>query len=159
SGNLVFWLLCCPYLRTTVMTPVHLAMTLICGGLLSTSAQAADTRPVTVFVAKKIYTMNPGWPEATEVAVQGGKILSAGSLDDVKHYLGKKPFTVDEPFTHKVLMPGFIEAHGHPLIGAITLTRPLLTYLPAAQAYGPDFPGVKTLAEATVKLKEYIAAE
>jgi predicted amidohydrolase YtcJ len=87
------------------------------------------------------------------------QVLSAGSLDDVKLYLGKKPFAFDETFKHKVLMPGFIEAHGHPLIGAITLTRPLLTYLPAAQAYGPDFPGLKTLAEATAKLKEYIAAE
>ena len=56
-------------------------------------------------------------------------------------------------------MPGFVEAHGHPLIGATTLTRPLLTSQPTAQAYGPDFPGLKTQAEAIAKLKEYVAAE
>jgi predicted amidohydrolase YtcJ len=35
-----------------------------------------------VFVAKKFITMDPGWPEATAVAVQNGSILSVGSLDD-----------------------------------------------------------------------------
>ena len=122
-------------------------------------ACAADPPPVTVFVAKTIHTMDAGWPSATAVAVRGGKILGVGSLDDVKLYLGKTPFTTDETFKDKVLMPGFIEPHGHPLNGAIVLTRPMLSYLPVAQAYGPDFPGIKTAAEATAKLKEYVAAE
>lgn len=120
--------------------------------------EIADT-PVVVFIAKKIHTMDRGWPEATAVAVQGGKILSVGTLDDVEQYIGKKPFVKDETFKDKILMPGFIEAHGHPLLGATTLTRPLLTYIPTAQAYGPDFPGVKTVSEAVAKLKEYVAAE
>jgi predicted amidohydrolase YtcJ len=135
-----------------------LAASLLASSILQDVAPG-DPRPVTVFVARKIHTMDPGWPVATAVAVRDGKILAVGTLDDVKLSLGQTPFDLDESFKDKFLLPGFIEAHGHPLIGAITLTRPLLTYLPTAQAYGPDFPGVKTLAEATAKLKEYVDAE
>lgn len=129
-------------------------------GFLAPPARSDDAPagPITVFVAKKVHTMDPGWPEATAVAVQDGRVVAVGSLDDVKLSLGKRPFTPDETFKDKVLMPGFIEPHGHPLLGSILLTRPLLTYLPTAQAYGPDFPGVKTIEEAAAKLKEYVAA-
>ena len=120
---------------------------------------AADPQPVTVFIAKKIHTMDPGWPEATAVAVRDGGIIDVGTLADLNLSLGTTPFTINETCKDKVLMPGFIEAHGHPLIGATTLTRPLLTSLPTAQAYGPDFPGLKTHAEVIAKLKEYVAAE
>lgn len=125
---------------------------------VSTRADDTPSGAITVFTAKKIHTMDDGWPEATAVAVQDGKILSVGTLDDVKMWLGKKPFTLNELFKDKVLMPGFIEAHGHPLLGSLLLTRPLLSYLPTAQAYGPDFPGVKSIEEAATKLKEYVAA-
>lgn len=126
---------------------------------LATTTRADDTtsEPITVFVAKKIHTMDSGWPEATAVAVQGGRILDVGSLDDVKRSLGTRPFTLNETFQDKVLMPGFIEAHGHPLLGSLLLTRPLLTYLPTAQPYGPDFPGLKSIEEVASKLKEYVA--
>src|SRR5258708_4346201 len=92
-------------------------------GFLPLPAGQPGPRPITVFVAKQIHTMDAGWPEATAVAVQGGKILSVGSLDDVKLDLGKRPHKIDDTFKDKVLMPGFIEAHSHPLIGGILLTR------------------------------------
>jgi hypothetical protein len=116
------------------------------------------TDRVTVFVAKKIVTMDPGWPEATAVAVQNGRIPSVGSLDDLKPWLDKFPHDIDQRFADKVLYPSFIEPHGHPLIGAISLSRPPLTYFPLANPYGPPFPGVKTKEEAAAKLKEYVAA-
>ncbi|MGH6805022.1 MAG: amidohydrolase family protein, partial [Methyloceanibacter sp.] len=112
---------------------------------------------VTVFTAKKFVTMDPGWPEATAVAVQDGRILSVGSLDDLKPWLDKLPHDIDDRFADKVLYPGFIEPHGHPLLGGIALSRPPLTYFPLANPYGPPFPGVKSKEEATAKLKEYVA--
>ncbi len=39
---------------------------------------------ITVFVAKKIITMDPANPVATAVAISDGKILSVGSLGDLK---------------------------------------------------------------------------
>ena len=49
----------------------------------------------TIFSAKKIITMNPSRPEASHVAVRDGRILGAGSLEELatwgdytrKHYL------------------------------------------------------------------------
>ena len=140
------------------MLAVVLAGLLGGAGALAAAAEPQKAEPITVFVAKTIHTMDRGWPEATAVAVQGGRILSVGSLDDVKVSLNERPFTLDETFKDRVLMPGFIEAHGHPLLGSLLLTRPLLTYLPTAQAYGPDFPGVKSIEEAAAKLKAYVAA-
>ena len=72
---------------------------------------------------------------------------------------GERQFITDETLREKVLMPGFIETHGHPLTGAIAMTRPLLSWLPVAQPYSPDVPGLTTLTEVTAKLKEYVAAE
>jgi hypothetical protein len=119
---------------------------------------SAPSDRVTVFVAKKIVTMDPGWPEATAVAVQNGRILSVGSLDDLKPWLDKFPHDIDDRFADKVIYPGFVEPHGHPLLGGISLSRPPLTYFPLPNPYGPPFPGVKTKEEATAKLKQYVAA-
>jgi predicted amidohydrolase YtcJ len=120
------------------------------------SADAQEGRAITVFIAKKIVTMDPGWPMATAVAVKDGRILSVGSLDDLKPWLNKHPHSINWTLADKVLFPGFIEPHGHPVIGGTSLTRPLLTYLPAPNPYGPPFPGVKTKEEAITKLRKYV---
>jgi predicted amidohydrolase YtcJ len=136
-------------LRTTLVS-------FVCVGWSTGLASAQDTRsPITVFVAKKVVTMDPGWPSATAVAVRDGKILSVGSLEDLQPWLQAAPHRIDRRFADKVIMPGFVEPHGHPVLGGTSLSRPLLTYLPVPNPYGPPFPGVKTQAEAAAKLREY----
>src|SRR4051812_30466900 len=71
--------------------------------------------PITIFVARKIVTMNPSNPEATHVAVRDGRILGVGSLEEVA---GWGPYTLDETFRDHVLLPGLIEAHAHSTEGA-----------------------------------------
>ncbi len=124
--------------------------------LIPVPASAQQSREITVFVARKIVTMNPGWPIATAVAVRDGRILSVGSLDDLKPWLDKSPHIIDRTFADKILFPGFVEAHGHPVLGGTAMTRLLLTYLPSPNPYGRPFPGVKTPAEAAAKLREYV---
>ncbi|HET8733354.1 MAG TPA: hypothetical protein VFM45_06230, partial [Anaeromyxobacteraceae bacterium] len=70
---------------------------------------AAGAAPVTVHVARRIHTVEPANPTATAVAVSGGRILAVGSLDEVRRALGDRPFTVDETFRSKVLVPGLID--------------------------------------------------
>lgn len=113
---------------------------------------------VTVYTARKIVTMDPGWPEATAVAVKDGKILSVGTLEDLKPWLDKYPHRIDNQFASRVVYPGFVEPHSHPVIGATSLTRPPLSYFPTPNPYGPAFPGVKTRQEAIAKLAEYVDA-
>ncbi|WP_207386050.1 amidohydrolase [Legionella gresilensis] len=134
-----------------------LSVLLIAISPLSWSVDKNDTNPITVFIAKKIITMDPAWPTATAVAVKDGKILSVGSLDDLKPWLTTYPYKLDKTFEQKILLPGFIEPHGHPLIGGTAMSRPLLTYLPTPNPYGPPFPGVKTKAQAMDRLKKYVA--
>ncbi|GHE80183.1 hypothetical protein GCM10019059_43110 [Camelimonas fluminis] len=122
------------------------------------AAAPSDDGMVTVFTASKIVTMDPGWPEATAVAVKGGRILSVGTLQDLKPWLDKYPHKIDRQFESRVIYPGFVEAHSHPVIGATALTRPPLSYFPTANPYGPAFPGVKTRRAALAKLAEYVAA-
>ena len=136
------------------------AFALVLAGVTSLGAAMAAEDDVTVFTAGKIVTMDPGWPEATAVAVMNGRILSVGTMEDLKPWLDRYPgYKVDTQFSDKVIYPGFVEAHSHPLIGGTSLTRPPLSYFPLANPYGPAFPGVKTRADALAKLGEYVAAD
>lgn len=138
----------------------------IAGALLALATAAAlaheETAPgcaqLTVFVAKKFYTMNPGHPEARAVAVCGDRIVSlANSLEDLKAWTNALPTTVDTRFADKIVFPGFIDAHQHPLLGAITANLPAIAALDTPQAYGPDIRGVKNEAEAFERMRRFEA--
>ena len=85
------------------------------------SAQHADDE-IVVYVARKIVTMEPGQPTATAVAVQKGRIVDVGALDDLKRWLGDRPHRIDQRFARKVLLPGFIDPHVHPFLAGKLLT-------------------------------------
>ncbi len=125
----------------------------------SLSAKPKDvTDKITVYVARKIVTMDPGWPTATAVAVKDGRILSVGTLEDLKPWLDRFPYEIDRRFAKQVIYPGFIEAHGHPVMGSVAISLPPLTYFPLRNPYGPDFPGVKTRDGAMELLRKYVKA-
>jgi len=67
-----------------------------------------------IYAARKIITMNPARPAVTHVAVSDGRILGAGSLDELA---GFGEYTLDEQFIDKVLMPGLVEGHCHTVEG------------------------------------------
>lgn len=139
----------------------------VCGVLALTvsAALAQDHGPkaptcakLTVFVAKKFYTMDPGRPVARAVAVCNERIVGVGdSLDDLKPWTTAIPTTVDQRLANKVVFPGFIDAHQHPLLGAITSNLPMVAVLDTAQAYSPDIKGVKSEAEAFERMRRYEA--
>ena len=80
------------------------------------------TGPVVVHVARRIITMEPSFPDATAVAVRGARIIAVGSLDEVTAALGDVAFVVDERFAEDVILPGLIDQHLHPVLGALTLS-------------------------------------
>ena len=82
--------------------------------------------PVTIFTAQKILTMERSNPEATAVAVAGKRIVAVGSLAEVKAALGETKFTLNETFAAKVMLPGFIDQHLHPILGALTLSTEVI---------------------------------
>ena len=104
----------------------------------------------TIYVAKKILTMNPNQPEVTHVAVRDGRILGAGALSDLEPW---GTYTLDDRFSDKVLMPGFVEGHAHTMEG--TLWRK--TYVGWFDRRDPDgktWAGLKSIDSVIERLKE-----
>jgi hypothetical protein len=124
---------------------------------LSAKPQQTTDR-ITVYVARKIVTMDPGWPTATAVAVKDGRILSVGTLEELQPWLKRYPYDIDKRFAKQVIYPGFVEAHGHPVMGSVAISLPPLSFFPLRNPYGPDFPGVKTRDAAMQALSRYVKA-
>ena len=82
---------------------------------------------ITVFTARRIRTMTPSAPLATAVAVRDGMILEAGTLETLRPWLDAHPHRIDDRFRDAVLMPGFIDPHLHPTLGALLLPCPFIT--------------------------------
>lgn len=70
----------------------------------------------TIYPARKVITMNPARPRATHVAVRDGRILGAGTLEELA---GWGEYRLDERFADKVLMPGLVEGHSHVMEGSL----------------------------------------
>lgn len=92
----------------------------------ATPGPAKANAAVTVYVAKKIITMDTGVPIARAVAVEAGRIVAVGTLDEVKRALGGRPYSVDETFKSKIVMPGLIEQHLHPILAALSLKSEII---------------------------------
>lgn len=69
------------------------------------------------FINGGIYTPSPGkiWKQA--VAIRGDKIIAVGSNEEIEVMIGDKTTVID--LTGKMLMPGFIDSHIHPITGAL----------------------------------------
>ena len=76
---------------------------------------AAAEESITVYTAKKIVTMDRTNPEATAVAVRGKRVVAVGSMADLKPWLEEHSHHLDETFADKVLFPGLIDPHLHPI--------------------------------------------
>ncbi len=100
-----------------------------CNGGKEALPTAAETPPktATVFLAKKIHTMDSILSVAQAVAVQGDKVLAVGSLDAVRRMLPTHELFIDERFADKVLMPGFIDNHLHPALAGVLLPARFIT--------------------------------
>jgi predicted amidohydrolase YtcJ len=113
------------------------------GGLIS-------PKTTTIYVAKRVITMDDKNPSATAVAVSDDRIVAVGSLDSLKKALEGTRYSVDTTFDQRYIMPGLIDQHLHPILGALTLSTPVI----APEAW--VLPG-KTWPAATTH-EEYMAA-
>ncbi len=104
----------------------------------------------TIYSAQKIITMNPNRPETTHVAVRDGRILGAGTLEELA---GWGAYTLDTRFADKVIMPGLIEGHAHSMEGAMWS----FTYVGWFDRMDPDgkvWSGVKSVDDVVARLSE-----
>jgi predicted amidohydrolase YtcJ len=105
----------------------------------------------TLYLARKIITMNPQQPCARAVAVRDGRILGVGEPEALR---GWGPCTTDERFRDQVLMPGLIEGHSHLLEGGMWD----FVYVGYHDRRGPDgrvWTGLKSFDQVVARLKEF----
>lgn len=110
----------------------------------ATLAKAAAPSQVTVYEARRIITMEPSLPTARFVAVADGLILGlSDSIDALAPWTAGRRVTIDRQFSDKVLMPGLIDPHVHPMQAAVMLNLPFIApddwQLPTG-----NFPGSRT---------------
>ena len=99
-----------------------------------TSRPAAPLPPLTIFTARRIHTMDDSLPEATAVAVSEGRIVAVGDLASMAPWREGRQVTVDERFADMVLMPGLIDNHIHPFLGALLMPTEHIAPEPWRQA-------------------------
>lgn len=127
--------------------------------LAAPMARALDSdAPVTVFEAKRVVTMEPSLPSARYIAASGGIILGlADSLDSLAPWTSGRKVTLERRFAGKVLFPGLIDPHIHPMQAAVMLNLPFLApddwNLPSGK-----WPGVRSQAAYRARLAELVAA-
>ncbi len=108
---------------------------------------AAD--PITIFSARRILTMNPSRPTATHVAVREGRVLGAGTLDELR---GWGAHTLDERFAEQVLMPGLVEGHSHLMAGSLWHYT-YCGYFDLRDPDGSNWPGARSLDAVVAQLQ------
>ncbi|MBX8685847.1 amidohydrolase family protein [Mycobacterium sp. 20091114027_K0903767] len=83
--------------------------------------------PADLVLHGTVLTVNEAQPTAEAVAVSGGRIVAVGSRAEVAAWVG--PGT-DVREVDGCIMPGFVEAHGHPLMEAVALSGRIVDIRP-----------------------------
>ncbi|MBU6272362.1 MAG: amidohydrolase [Betaproteobacteria bacterium] len=104
-------------------------------------------RNLTIFLARRIHTMDPSLPEATAVAVADGRIVAVGDLDSMAPWREGRTVRIDDRFADRILLPGLIDNHIHPFLGALLMPMELIAPEPWRQPDGSVRPAARTPAE------------
>ena len=97
---------------------------------MTSSASTADL----VVVGGPVATMDPARPSARAVAVGGGRILAVGDEREVLALTTPRTRRIE--LRGRTLLPGFGDAHCHPVMAGVDLLRcPLHDVVPSSEAY------------------------
>ncbi|MBN8184806.1 amidohydrolase [Roseibium aggregatum] len=80
---------------------------------LASAQDVADT----IYSGGPILTINDGQPKVEAVAVKDGRILAAGTLADISTFQGETTEAFD--LNGRTMLPGFVDSHGHVVMGGI----------------------------------------
>ena len=93
-----------------------LAIALVVTAIASVPARAGRQQPASVpadmvLINGKVVTVETAQPEAQAIAIAGDKIAAIGSTADVRRHVGPNTQVID--LKGQLVIPGFIEGHGH----------------------------------------------
>ncbi|MFN8666200.1 MAG: amidohydrolase [Gemmatimonadaceae bacterium] len=98
-------------LRRFVVPVVALGAVAAATALVVRAPNAQAPRADLVFINGHVVTVDSQVPEAQAVAVRGDRIVAVGTTDAIRRLAGPGTRTVD--LAGRLLIPGFIEGHGH----------------------------------------------
>jgi len=88
--------------------------------LLTAISTTAPSEPADlVLVSAKIWTGDRARPEATAMAVRGGRVVAVGGDEEVRAWRGAKTVVLDAK--GRRVVPGFIDCHTHMSMGGFNL--------------------------------------
>ncbi len=96
------------------LSPIALAFV---ATMLPLSCAVAQDIADTIYTGGPIVTMNDDQPTAEAVAVKDGRILAVGSLEDLAANRGDSTELYD--LDGRAMLPGFVDSHGHVLMGGL----------------------------------------
>lgn len=100
----------------------------------------------TIFTGGAVITMAEDEPRATALAIADGRIVAVGGDEEIERYRGPETQQVD--LAGRALLPGFVEAHGHPTMEMVITGPDVVDIRPVTCA---------TAQEAVAKLRQAIA--
>ena len=98
----------------------------------------ADPEAETV-INGTVLTVDHTRPTAEALAVADGRIIAVGTRSDVEGLIGPGTQTID--VGDGCVMPGFVEAHGHPLTEAVALSDRIVDIRPVTVPNADDVVG------------------
>lgn len=126
-------------------------------GLQDMGALGVPAPRATIFVARQVITMDPSQPRADAVAVVGDRIAAVGTLAELQAMAGDKPYDVDQTFADRVILPGFVEQHVHPVLAGLTMPSVVISIEPWDTTSGFS-EQVRNEADYQTRLREALAA-
>lgn len=114
--------------------------------------------PLRIYLARRIYTMDESLPEATAVGVIGDRIVAVGDLASMEPWREGREVVVDTRLQDKVLLPGFIENHVHPFLGAFSTPMEIIAPEAWRMPGGVIMPAANSPERYLALLKERLAA-
>jgi predicted amidohydrolase YtcJ len=105
-------------------------------------------------------TVNEKQPRASATVIKDGKILFVGTKDQAETFLTNEniEYRLDTQFEGKTIVPGFIEAHMHPLGAALFTARfGYVGQIERTAAEGKVLPASVTSAELTNTIDQFVA--
>jgi predicted amidohydrolase YtcJ len=91
---------------------VALGFVFAVAGLTAAVAYQPQTEPADLVLTNgRIVTMEPSAPEAQAVAIRGDRIVAVGNTGAIKPRIGPSTQVID--LRGRLVVPGFIEGHGH----------------------------------------------
>ncbi len=91
--------------------------------------------PADLVVVGSIVTVDPQRPTAEALAVTAGRIVAVGSRDEVQPWIGADTEVRE---VAGCVLPGFVEAHGHPLMEAVVLGGRMVDIRPVTMPNADD---------------------